>query len=1016
MRRCLYIDHEYHKKTNSTRFLEDILNSKYELTYCYVDRHHVRDLPIESSARDYCYDLVVCFQLLPERLALNDLKFKRGVIVPMFDGMLPFEDPIWADYRDFKILNFSKTLHEKFLRHGFDSKYVQFFPKPIPVKTFGSVNKAFFWERTNSLPASKVCGLLKNSDITHLHIHRVPDPDQKIRKFKNKNNLVITESEWFKDKEDLNQVIQSAAFYFAPRLYEGIGQSFLGAMAMGRCVIAPDFPTANEYITDGYNGILYSELDTKIKHLDDVRKIQQNAIESVKVGYNRWIKERQELESWFDAATNIKLNLVYDATILLNLKVPGASRTGIFFVALNIVKELVKRGTYLVSFYIQDSNKQQLIEVLSDLFGHSDFRIYTDDSDFSDCDLFFSPIFKIPSVVRKCESIKKVYVLHDCIPKIFGGEYGQRQQWWFDMFDDIQTNDVCLAVSENTKLDFLRYKNNLLDRNICVIRLGASSNFKKCTNLNKLNEIRCKYNIGNNRYILSLCSLEPRKNLGVSIEAFLQFVKSRGIDNLKYVLVGTKWDGFDQEFERIVPSDSDRELFIFTGYIPDEDLPYLYSGADFFVYTSKYEGFGLPVLEAMKCGLPVITSNVSSLPEVAGNAALYVRPDSVDEHIKTFEKFYTSQKLRDEYSEKGRVQSNNFTWEKCVDDIEDVLTSMEPKKYPKISVVTATFNLVKSGRVESFRRCVNSVLHQVYPGEIEHIIIDGDSKDGTVEIIEDFFKKGLISLYQSEPDRGVYDAMNKGLSISTGEYITFLNSDDFYHDNFGLFKAIRTMLMSGSDYCYGDAVVQDVKSGLKQIWFGSLTNLPFASHYCHQTQIVRSSVLRMLGGFDISYKISADSDIAIRLESQGYKSSHVSYRYVTYFIGEGLSSIQRNQAMEDHAGSFYKHFGINAGLSLKQCRDIWQALGIHNMSRAEKIQVASHLLRPDWIAKFVDLILLPELGTNDAGDKLSIWLRLRLKIKTKLQSKRQEIRYYAYRYCPSSLFNYGKKIYMKLVR
>ena len=103
------------------------------------------------------------------------------------------------------------------------------------------------------------------------------------------------------------------------------------------------------------------------------------------------------------------------------------------------------------------------------------------------------------------------------------------------------------------------------------------------------------------------------------------------------------------------------------GYVDDSDQAALYSGALFFVYTSQYEGFGLPPLEAMSCGTPIITSNNSSLPEVVGQAAIMIDYDDDEAHIKAYESYYYNENLRQENSKKGLERAKLFSWKKCAD-------------------------------------------------------------------------------------------------------------------------------------------------------------------------------------------------------------------------------------------------------------------------------------------------------------------------------------------------------------
>jgi hypothetical protein len=136
------------------------------------------------------------------------------------------------------------------------------------------------------------------------------------------------------------------------------------------------------------------------------------------------------------------------------------------------------------------------------------------------------------------------------------------------------------------------------------------------------------------------------------------------------VLGGGAWDGFIEKFENEVPDFSKyKDKIIRAGYVDDEDMEVLYSNAEWFVYTSQYEGFGMPPLEAMACGTAVITSNNSSLPEVVGDAGIMIDWDSDEQHVAAYEKYYFDKKFRDEMAKKGLKRSKQFSWQKAADII-----------------------------------------------------------------------------------------------------------------------------------------------------------------------------------------------------------------------------------------------------------------------------------------------------------------------------------------------------------
>ena len=148
----------------------------------------------------------------------------------------------------------------------------------------------------------------------------------------------------------------------------------------------------------------------------------------------------------------------------------------------------------------------------------------------------------------------------------------------------------------------------------------------------------------------------------------LEQEKKNGVNDLILILGGGSLAGFVEKLgKKGVFFDSDFTQHI--GYVDDEDLPILYSNAEWFVYTSQYEGFGLPPLEAMQCGCPVITSNNSSLPEVVGDAGIMIDWNSDEQHIEAFEKYYFDEKMRKENGRKGLERAKIFSWKKTADTI-----------------------------------------------------------------------------------------------------------------------------------------------------------------------------------------------------------------------------------------------------------------------------------------------------------------------------------------------------------
>ena len=306
-KKLLYIGHAYHNKTKSTQFLKDMLEEKYEVEIFdfdpYNDNIQTHFQPLASKS----FDILVIFQIMPSLTHLEKvIKFKKSVFFPMYDGVPERNNPIWFEYKNTQIINFSKTLHDELKKLGFSSHYIQYFPKPIKTENYGNERSVFFWQRITPINIHSVEQLLNGNKIEHIHIHKALDPLHEFVEPTSDMAWNLTYSEWFDTKEEMLKTLQQSAIYIAPRLYEGIGMSFLEAMAMGRCVIAPDHPTMNEYIKNGKTGYLYNYNNPKPINLNDIKKIQQNTIKFIEDGYTCWENEKYKILDWLEE--NIKID------------------------------------------------------------------------------------------------------------------------------------------------------------------------------------------------------------------------------------------------------------------------------------------------------------------------------------------------------------------------------------------------------------------------------------------------------------------------------------------------------------------------------------------------------------------------------------------------------------------------------------------------------------------------------------------------------------------------------------
>ncbi len=256
--------------------------------------------------------------------------------------------------------------------------------------------------------------------------------------------------------------------------------------------------------------------------------------------------------------------------------------------------------------------------------------------------------------------LKNVVTIHD-IPQHSNQYSGTRHpEKKIRRYADIMARaDRIIADSEYTKADILRFY-SLPEERIDVVPLGVEGPVRASGD----EEIRAallRYGI-RAPYLLHVGRIESKKNLCRTLEAF-SGIKKRLTDPVRIVLAGTPGPGGEEVFEAIEKFGLSEDVHS-TGYVRHEDLPDLYAGAMVFLFPSLYEGFGMPSLEAMACGTPVLTSNVTSLPEVAGDAAVQVDPLDVESIAQGILRLVEEPQLREQYIRKGLERVKEFTWER----------------------------------------------------------------------------------------------------------------------------------------------------------------------------------------------------------------------------------------------------------------------------------------------------------------------------------------------------------------
>lgn len=221
--------------------------------------------------------------------------------------------------------------------------------------------------------------------------------------------------------------------------------------------------------------------------------------------------------------------------------------------------------------------------------------------------------------------------------------------------------DRVIAISSFTKRDLVE-SFGLPEEKVSVVYPGRRALFRRIPRGPAQQAVRESFGIGGAPYMLSVGFLDPRKNVKGHLDAFRKISRQAAFRDLHFVLVGPESDFTRTMLEGAGLLDIQDRIH-FTGYVSDDDLVVLLNEADVFVYCSHYEGFGLPVIEAMACGVPVVTSDSTSLKEVAGDAALLVDPSDSDRIAAAIERILTDTTLKRDLVTRGMAHVQPFTWE-----------------------------------------------------------------------------------------------------------------------------------------------------------------------------------------------------------------------------------------------------------------------------------------------------------------------------------------------------------------
>jgi glycosyltransferase involved in cell wall biosynthesis len=275
---------------------------------------------------------------------------------------------------------------------------------------------------------------------------------------------------------------------------------------------------------------------------------------------------------------------------------------------------------------------------------------------------------------------KNVQTIHDIIPIVVPEAYEKSVKFSYKYLlpKIIKNTDIIVTDSSNSKEDIMKYY-KVKDEKIAVNYVAHNERFKVMKKEECKEMVKREFNI-HFPYILYVGSLEPKKNVSFLVEAFAEF-KKKNMPH-KLILVGKKGWYYHDIFAAIKKFNLEKEVLLL-GYVKpvyySDELPCLYNCADLFVFPSLYEGFGIPPIEAMACGCPVITSNRGSLAEVVGKGGVLLEKFSTKEYAEAMYDTITNKREREELIRKGLKNSERFSWNKHAENLLTIYESINPK-------------------------------------------------------------------------------------------------------------------------------------------------------------------------------------------------------------------------------------------------------------------------------------------------------------------------------------------------
>ena len=432
-------------------------------------------------------------------------------------------------------------------------------------------------------------------------------------------------------------------------------------------------------------------------------------------------------------------------------------------------------------------------------------------------------------------------------------------------FESAHLANIVFTISDFSKQSLSKCL-QIPSQKICTTHLDCSPIFKIAPSMATASDARDRLKLPK-EYIHYCANFWPHKNHNRLIKAFEIYTSHHPQSQLELLLTGNP-DEF-APIKKIIDKSKCRDRIRFLGHIDQQDLPELYRNSSGLLFPSLFEGFGIPLLEAMHCQCPVACSRNTSLPEIGKDAVYYFDPENPQDIAAAIHKLAEGKDTEIRITA-GLQKASAFSYKQCAQQtfnrIKQEITAFRTTNYiPKVSIITPSFN-----QGEFIEETIKSVVSQPYEN-LEYIIMDGGSTDNSVGIIKKYAEKYPFIQWISQKDGGQTDAINKGIQKSSGEIIAYLNSDDTYYPQtipnaVEYFKANPELQLVYGEGTYVDKSSNEICRYNTQVFHED--TLMFECYICQPTTFIRRKAFNEVGPFNDNLKSCMDYEYWIRFSQK----------------------------------------------------------------------------------------------------------------------------------------------------